>query len=293
MTRLWQLVPPSVACALVPCPLAQFRRVDLGGDCAFRLAAYSSMSGPHARLIKGATLKSSFYRRTNAAFFSYSSRDDGLAREVVNWLLACAKLGVWFDAKDLAAGRSTASALREAVSSCRAYVLLVTPNSLRSNWVALECEIAEQEHAEFNGFKVIAMVTSDVAVDDIPQSLQGITRIQLPGSALDGRTAAKLLSSLRPNPGSKSSEDDVFVTRTWKEVEPASRFADIACQKLAAQRFRLIGDEPRSDDDAVRLRDIISSCAAYLALIPPREPSDLRWLLKDLNVAKSCGLKKI
>ena len=137
-------------------------------------------------------MKSSFYRRTNALFFSYSSHDGALASGVVDWLSDCAKLGVWYDAKDLSAGRTTAPALRESVGKCRAYVLLATPNSLRSNWVALEREVAEQESAEYNAFKVIALVTPDVAHDDIPPSLQGTTRIQLPGTALDGRTAAKL-----------------------------------------------------------------------------------------------------
>ena len=235
-------------------------------------------------------MKSSFYRRENAAFFSYSSKDGALASAMVNWLSGYAKLGVWFDAKDLDAGRAPAVALRESVGKCRAYVLLVTPNSLRSNWVAVECAVAEQESAEYNGFKVIAMVTPDVGDDDIPPQLRGVTRIQLPGPALDGRTAAKLLSSLRPEPSVKQGEDDVFVTRTWQEQEPASGFADVACQKVAAQGFRLVGDEPRADDDEQRLRDIVSSCASYLALIPPREPADLRWLLKDLNVARNCGL---
>jgi hypothetical protein len=235
-------------------------------------------------------LKSSFYRRANALFFSYSSRDDSLARSVVGWLKDCARLGVWYDAKDLAAGRTTAPALRESVATCRSYVLLATPNSLRSNWVALEREVAEQESAEYNGFKLIALVTPDVVPDDIPPPLQSVTRIQLPQPALDGRTAAKLLSSLRPEPGVKQGDDDVFVTRSWKETEAASGFADVACRKIAAQGFRLIGDEPRADDDVQRLRDIISSCATYLALIPPREPAELRWLLKDLQVAQACGL---
>ncbi len=244
-------------------------------------------------------MKSSFYRRENAAFFSYSSRDDALASGVVGWLKDCAKLKVWYDAKDMTAGRSTALALEEAVGVCRAYVLLATPHSLDSKWVDLERQVAAQQSAEYKGFKVIAVVTSDVSNDDIPASLQGITRIQLPGQVLDGRTAAKLLSSLRPEPVAKQSEDDVFVTRTWQEDEPASKFADVACRKLAEQGFRLIGDEPRRADerperpvidDEQRLRNIISSCAAYLALIPPRAPAELKWLLKDLNVAKSCGL---
>jgi hypothetical protein len=178
-------------------------------------------------------------------------------------------------------------------------VLLATPHSLDSKWVDLERAVAAQQSAEYKGFKVIAVVTSDVSDDDMPASLQGITRIQLPGSVLDGRAAAKLLSSLRPEPVSKQSDNDVFVTRTWQEDEPASKFADTACRKLAEQGFRLIGDEPRRADkkperpvidDEQRLRNIISSCAAYLALIPPREPDELKWLLKDLAVAKSCGL---
>lgn len=223
-------------------------------------------------------------------FFSYSSRDNSLASSVVDWLSRCARLGVWHDAKDLAAGQPTAPALRDSVGKCRSYVLLATPNSLRSKWVAQEYEAARQESGEYNGFKVIALVTPNVADDDIPDSLKSVTRIQLGGDALDGRTAAKLLSSLRPEPRAKQSEDDVFVTRTWHEEEPASGYADLVCRKVASQGFRLIGDEPRTDDDTQRLHDIISSCAAYLALIPPREPTELRWLLKDLTVAQACGL---
>jgi hypothetical protein len=57
--------------------------------------------------------------------------------------------------------------------------------------------------------------------------------------------------------------------------------------------YRLVGDEPRNDDDPDRLRNIIASCAAYVALVPPRDAADLEFLLRDLQIAQDCGLPVI
>lgn len=236
-------------------------------------------------------MKSEFYRRSKAAFFSYSSRDEGLAQALVDWLGGCAGLEVWHDRKDIAAGETPASTLERSVRSCRAYVLLLTPESMKSRWVALEHDAARQQSAEHAAFKRIALVTPDVNPALLPRELQALTRIQLPRPELDGPSAAKLLASLRADAGPAFTEDDVFVTRTWRQGEAAAPFADRACAWLVEKGgFRLVGDEPRNDDDPERLRNIISSCAAYVALVPPREPADLTYLLRDLQIAQACGM---
>jgi hypothetical protein len=236
-------------------------------------------------------MKSEFYRRTKAAFFSYSSRDEGLAQSLVDWLGACAGLEVWHDRKDIVAGERPASTLEQQVRSCRAYVLLLTPESLKSRWVALEHDAARQQSAEHAAFRRIALVTPDVDPTLLPRPLQELTRIQLPRPELDGPSAAKLLASLRADAGPAFTEDDVFVTRTWRQGEAAAPFADRACAWLVEKAgYRLVGDEPRNDDDPERLRNIISSCAAYVALVPPREPADLTYLLRDLQIAQACGM---
>ena len=132
------------------------------------------------------------------------------------------------------------------MSACRNYVLLATPNSLRSNWVGLERQVAEQESAEYNGFKMVAVVTPDVAPEDVPPALQGVTRIQLSGPELDGRAAAKLLASLRPEPAAAQGENDVFVTRgehlpNPSAVDPLPRGYAEVIRNVAARRVTTAG----------------------------------------------------
>lgn len=191
------------------------------------------------------------------------------------------------------AGITISPALEQAIRKCRSYILLLTPRSLRSDWGQLEWEAAAQQSAEYAGFKTVLLVSSDLDPDDLPSSLRGKTLIQLSGSDLDGSTGAKLLASLRPDAAQDQTEQDVFVTRTWRDDECASAFVDVACGRLVRAGYRLIGDEPRSDDDPNLLHAIISSCAAYIALIPPRTPSDLRWLLQDVAVAKACAVPMV
>lgn len=240
-------------------------------------------------------MKTEFYRRPKAAFFSYSSQDGALADTLVGWLEGCAGLDVWRDRKDLAAALPVASALERAVRSCRAYILLLSPRSLPSRWVALEHEAAHQQAAEHAAFKRIVLVTADTPAASIPSVLDGITRIHLPGNELDGATAAKLLTSLRGDAGPAFSEDDVFITRSWRAGEPASQFADQVCSWLVDRAgFRLVGDDPGFKAyDKSRVQEIVASCNAYVALVPPREPDSLSWLLADLQVALECQLPVI
>jgi hypothetical protein len=240
-------------------------------------------------------VKSEFFRRSYAAFFSYASADAALAAAWVRWLKDFAGLAVWYDAKEIDAGQTAAAALERAVRQARAYVLLLTPQSLQSRWVAHEHEVAQQQSVEHAAFRRIALVTPDVDPAEIPASLARLTQIRLPAHALDGASAAKLLASLRADAGPPRSEDDIFITRTWREQErPAALFADRTCAWLADKAgYRLVGDEPRTDEDAHRQRNIIASCAAYLALVPPREPQDLVYLLRELPIAQACGLPMV
>lgn len=237
-------------------------------------------------------MKTEFYRRTKAAFFSYSSKDAALAHALVGWLKGCAGLDIWTDAKDLAAGGRLESAIETGVRGSRAYILLLTPNALTSNWVEFEHGVAHAQQREHAGFKRIVLVTPDVMPETMPSCLEGLAQIRLPSAGgLDGASAARLLESLRADAGGSSTEDDVFVTRTWRAEQSSSRFADTVCRWLVDKAgFRLIGDEPRDDYVEMRLRNVVSSCRVYLALVPPRTPEELKYLLADLRVAQQCAI---
>lgn len=240
-------------------------------------------------------MQAQFFKREFALFFSYASADAALAEPTVRWLQECAGLKVWYDRKEIEAGTRAASALEAAVRRARAYVLLLTPASLRSRWVAEEHDVAHQEAVDSAAFKRIVLVTPDVDPADIPSALKGLTQIRLPAGGLDGASGAKLLKSLRFDKGSSATGTDVFITRSWRQTEvDATRFADEACARLAGDGgLQLIGDEPRPDEDAERQRNIIASCAAYLAIVPPREPDDLIFLLRELPLARAAGVPTV
>lgn len=50
-------------------------------------------------------MKSEFYRREQAAFFSYSRKDKDLAGAILGWLKSFARLNIWLDEKELSAGQ--------------------------------------------------------------------------------------------------------------------------------------------------------------------------------------------
>jgi hypothetical protein len=236
---------------------------------------------------------SSFYRREKGAFFSYSHADRDLAVFIVDWLREKAQIDPWIDIKDLDAGAPVLGKLSQSIRKCRSLILLLTPASLRSAWVPQEWKVATEETGKNPGFKRLALVHGNVDPDEIPASLDSDARINLPEQGLDGQTASQLLSSLRLGSGEDQTNWDVFLTRTWREEEDASKFADMVCQQLDKEEFRLIGDEPRKDSDPDRLRAIIASCRVHVAMVPPREPAELIWLLDDIAIARECGLPTI
>lgn len=75
-------------------------------------------------------------------FISYARSDSGEAERLVKSLRAINVTG-WLDQADIAAGESISSAVRDAIVRSSAVVVLLSPNSLRSEWVQFEIGAAE------------------------------------------------------------------------------------------------------------------------------------------------------
>jgi len=70
-------------------------------------------------------------------FISHSSKDVWIARVIAEKI---AKTGAvpWLDEKDLRGGDLLGDTIRRGIDQCQESVVLVTPNSVKSQWVLLE-----------------------------------------------------------------------------------------------------------------------------------------------------------
>ncbi len=82
-------------------------------------------------------------RRKYAVFLSHSSRDTWLARQIKKTIEAeISKVEVWLDEMSLTAGEEFITALRNGISKSDEVVVIVSNESLKSQWVACEIGMA-------------------------------------------------------------------------------------------------------------------------------------------------------
>jgi len=232
-----------------------------------------------------------FYRRPFNAFFSYAHADRDRASEIVTWLER-AGVKAWFDRDRLDSGRPVATTLERQLRDCRSLIMLVTPASIKSQWVAQEWTEGRQESARNPAFKTILLVSGDVK--EVPRELESRTWVPLGGNGLDVESAARILASLYDGDGREVVADeprDVFITRSWRESEAIA--TDRLCSRFVRAGFRLIGDMPDQDSfSPERITTIMSTCGLHLAVLPNRPDGDkgLEFMLKEVELARECGL---
>jgi len=77
-------------------------------------------------------------------FISYSSKDRQQAEQLTE-LLGSAGLSVWIDQSALAASTSWSAEIVDAITNCRAFIVLLSPNSIESHNVIKEVSLASEK----------------------------------------------------------------------------------------------------------------------------------------------------
>ena len=75
-------------------------------------------------------------------FLSHSSRDSWLALTIADRMKQLG-VSVWIDAMSLTGGQDVLRGIREAIQTADETVVVVSPQSLRSQWVSVEIGMAE------------------------------------------------------------------------------------------------------------------------------------------------------
>ena len=229
-----------------------------------------------------------FNKRNNDLFVSYSHSDAEQVKPIVNWL-RMAGLKVWWDSKNLSPGTRLASALSNGLAESRAALFFVSQDWVNSTWCEDEYNAALQERRADRRYGTIALRLDNCRV---PPFLANARFLEM--SAFDRPAAAMLLQALASDPapwfhGSR----DIYLSRSWRpeEAEAPNR----VCAALAHDhRFRLIGDSSdQPDNDMSRVRRIIESCGALVAIFPYRNDArngfTSKYIVNEARLAGEMG----
>jgi len=101
-------------------------------------------------------------------FISHSSKDKGLANCLYVDLIEHGH-NPWLDDRDIKAGQSIPSEIQKGLGEADFILVLLSPNSVTSNWVNVEWESAYWDEVNNNKVKVIPILLKDC---DIPKFLK-------------------------------------------------------------------------------------------------------------------------
>lgn len=203
-------------------------------------------------------------------FLSHAHKDHAFVAALRQWLEEKAGLEVWFDDHDFDPGSWVVTGLLDAMKRCRGCLLVVTDNSTRSKFVQAEYKAAMNQFVNFPGFRVVALRVGEAAVDP---SMEDLTWIDVPKAELDAKTAYKILRALYPGGAADPTKArDVYISCSWHHGDSTSA-RTVSNYLVREQNFRLIGDakDQKGFDPAVRVERIMSSCGAFVAVVPFRD----------------------
>lgn len=242
---------------------------------------------------------SSFSARPYHAFLSYSHKDRDAALQLHHWLTRDAGFQIWFDEHHLEAGSPVAARLAEQMSTCRAWIVLASRNSVGSAWVMAERDQALHCNTENHEFGLIALRTDDCALSQAWPAMARFNWLDMPDGVVTTAIAREVIDRLdgRTWSGRQAGLRDVYVSRGWR---PADRvFGDAVCQALCDRKWllRLVGDAPDQPTFSPdRIREILSTCGGHVVVLPRRglggvpTEHDYRYLTRELAISTEVGI---
>jgi hypothetical protein len=111
------------------------------------------------------------------AFFCHSSADKTEFADRLAGDLRAAGVDVWYDQWEIAPGDSLRRKVDSGIEGATQFLALITPNSLKSEWVQTELDAGMVKKIE--GTCRLIPVLAGVAVDDLPPTLRSVRCVQL------------------------------------------------------------------------------------------------------------------
>lgn len=109
-------------------------------------------------------------------FISHSSKDDWVSRQIDRLIReTCRKPGVdtFIDNRELKVGDRIADEIRKNLQECDEFLILITPNSIKSTWVTAEMGAA------WGMGKRIVVIINNVTPNEMPDIISPLKAIDL------------------------------------------------------------------------------------------------------------------
>lgn len=229
-------------------------------------------------------------KRRFDTFLSHAHLDKTVVDGIHTWLTDVAGVAVWYDSTHLPPSASIATALPQAILECRGMIIAISKASLQSGWVQEEYNAAMGQRASVRDYRIIPVRLDD---SPVPHFLQTTKWIDMPDGKITLGIANELLASLFAEELSiePGKSRDVYISRTWRDSEAS--LADRICGMLARKGLRLIGDskDQAGFEEGQRVRSIIASCGALIAVLPHRGGGNTSpYMLEEIAVGLEFGL---
>lgn len=233
-------------------------------------------------------------------FLSHAHADHEFVSALRRWLETMAGLEVWYDDHDFAAGSWLTTGLLDAVARCRGCVLVATEDASKSRYVLAEFNAAMNQLVEFPGFRFVALRVGNAPIEP---SMKNLTWIDIPKPELDAKSAYKILHALYPDTAvDPSRARDIYISCTWHKEDGTSA-RTVSNYLVKEHNFRLIGDarDQKAFDPKVRMERIMSSCGAFIAILPFRDKTEAasasegpyQYMLQEVDRARALKLPSI
>jgi hypothetical protein len=234
------------------------------------------------------------HKRKFFSFISHAHADKAIVDQIESWLTNTAGLPVWYDSRFLPSGAKLASALGKAIEDCRSTILVLSKRSLESGWVKEEHDASVDQRARSkDAFKIISI---RIEKCDEPTFIGNTKYIDISETGFNLEKASELLLALYD-----VDEDlevgtyrDIYISRSWHDrPESEPRLANAVCEAAVQFGFRLVGDSPDQQgfDKNTRIKDIISSCSALIAILPDRGSGKTsKYMLQEIEIASALNM---
>lgn len=239
-------------------------------------------------------------------FISHSSKDDGFVKELRETLEAF-QLEVWADSRQLAGGDELEPEIKKAIKNARAFILVLSPNTINSAWVLKETKEALKIKEKLgDAYRVIPLLLPGVEPAALglyfPEEPVGVKVEVGPGGMIEALPA--ILAAL----GERLPDDNVEQNKSFSGVQgPAARGADkeifqkspLGTEDINSTLHELVlelTDPVMTETDGIRrpgatarlifnpgekgLREVESERFSFTAPIGPIEHEELSWYLE-------------
>jgi len=215
-------------------------------------------------------------------FISHASADDDFVKEL-RIKLELHSISVWVDSRNLRGGDQLRPEIEEAIRTARQFLVVISPNTINSDWVFDEIEIAEQVQQANTDYRAIPLMLPGIT----PKALKRYFNEEPAGEAIEldvgslQEAMPRILAALGERlPDDLPSEQQVAnkpVAELLLELsEPTLTRDEHGAEQLSAR-----AELSYLPADLAVEREVKSRPFRFTAPIGQFEQDELRWYLEE------------